>query len=1212
MNGEATDSRDVMERKKTEDTRRQRVKELDGLYGLEYLADKENDLDQLMERFLCDVVPASMQFSENVIAEIDMEEKKHANKDGKTAVSLQEDITVRGEKKGVLRIGYDENLPFIEEFEPKLVSGYARRLAKIIERIEAEKALEEATKNLERRVRERTAELEEVNRRLQVEMAEPRKADDVLRFAAFCFERSGVPTFCLDSDANILMVNKAVCKALGFSRDELLGMKVYRLDPDFPEGDWHALWEKLKGEGNLVFERQLRRKDGSIFSVELSASYIEHEEKEYVLVLAHDITGRSNVEAFSKRSAHIADNIQVGLYIYKLENRDDDRTLRMMQANQASEKLTGVPVSDIIGKTLDDIFPGLRSIGIPQKFAEIVRSQTPSELPSVRYGDERVDERIYSVKAFPLPDSQVGVAFEDITEHIHMEEELRKSVEKYSLLFNSMLDGFALHDVIVDEEGKPEDYRFLNVNPAFEKLTGLDKENIVGKTVLEVLPEIERSWIETYGKVALTGEPVHFERYTVALDKYYEVTAFSPQKGQFACNFVDVTNRTKTELAIQTLFKSTVAVIGQDFFDRVVECLCEWLGVECAIVGRIVDGCVVKATSMRVDGKKIDDYNYPLRGSPCEDVSRTGFCAHEERVCDEFPRDEGLSRLGAEGYVGTPLRDKMGNPIGILCAVSRRKLNLPKRVREVFEIIAARASAEIERIETEEALKTSQQQLQSIMDHTPMYIHVVDADNRYLLANRRYEHFFGLNNSEILGKSPRDLAPAELVEKYEAQNRKVLKEGKPLSFEGMYSRPMGGDLFIQSTKFPLYDNTGKRYAVCGIAVDITEQKKVEEDKKRLEEQLFQSQKMESIGRLAGGIAHDFNNILAGIMGYAEVLKIRLGDTESDEGRAARVILKGAQRAANLTRQLLGFARKGKYNPIPININDTIKETVNVSEKIFDKNIGVVYQFEDEILSIEADKNQLDQVLTNLIINSKDAMPNGGTILFKTENVVVDDTLILKHPEMIPGEFVKVTVSDTGTGIPKEMSELVFEPFFTTKGDKGTGLGLATVYGIVKNHNGYVHADSESGIGTSFTLYFPVTEKAKEKENGVASKLLEGKATILLVEDEDQLRGACHQMLQILGYRVLTAENGDRAARLYKEKYKEIDLVMLDLIMPVMSGKETYERMKKINKDVVVLLCSGYSQDAKAKAILEDGAKGFIQKPFSMEELSRILSETLKK
>lgn len=394
------------------------------------------------------------------------------------------------------------------------------------------------------------------------------------------------------------------------------------------------------------------------------------------------------------------------------------------------------------------------------------------------------------------------------------------------------------------------------------------------------------------------------------------------------------------------------------------------------------------------------------------------------------------------------------------------------------------------------------------------------------------------------------------------------------------------------------------------AFDITKQHKTEVEKKKLEEQLIQSQKMESIGRLAGGIAHDFNNILTSIMGYAELLKLQFPDENSSEGEAADVILRGAERASNLTQQLLGFARKGRFNPKPLNVNVIIKETVEVSEKIFEKKIRVDFNLDKNIDTVEADGRQLDQVLTNLIINAKDAMPTGGSLTFKTENIYLDQDIVSKFPELLPGKYVKISVMDTGTGIPKKIIDDVFEPFFSTKGEgKGTGLGLATVYGIIKNHNGHIHVASEPGKSTTFTIYLPVTlEKiAKQRKK---FEIYKGSGTVLIVDDEAPVRQIASIMLRGFGYEIIPAENGIEAIQIFRDNIDRIDLVLLDIIMPEMDGIQTLRELRKIDPTVKVVLSSGYSKDDKAAELVTDGAASFIQKPYKRDELSKVVIETM--
>jgi PAS domain S-box-containing protein len=396
----------------------------------------------------------------------------------------------------------------------------------------------------------------------------------------------------------------------------------------------------------------------------------------------------------------------------------------------------------------------------------------------------------------------------------------------------------------------------------------------------------------------------------------------------------------------------------------------------------------------------------------------------------------------------------------------------------------------------------------------------------------------------------------------------------------------------------------------GIARDITEKKKTEKEKHELEIQLFQAQKMESIGMLAGGIAHDFNNILTSMMGYAEVLKSKFSGQSTGESKAADAILRGAERAADLTQQLLGFARGGKYNPEPLNINDTITEISTIYKKTFEKNIKINLDLENDINIVETDGNQIGQVLSVIILNAKDAMPDGGILTLKSDNEYIDEDKQCLEINFKPGKYVKITISDTGIGIPENIKDRIFEPFFSTKGKgKGTGLGLATVYGIIKNHHGCINVHSEPGEGTTFTILLPATEKRAVKKPS-AVKSIRGTETIFIVEDEEDLREMAKMQLEVLGYKVLIAEDGEEAVNIYRDEFKNIDLVILDMIMPKMNGPEVFKEFKSINPKVKTVITSGYSQDGKAAEILENGGIGFIQKPFKLENLTKIIHDSL--
>jgi two-component system cell cycle sensor histidine kinase/response regulator CckA len=385
----------------------------------------------------------------------------------------------------------------------------------------------------------------------------------------------------------------------------------------------------------------------------------------------------------------------------------------------------------------------------------------------------------------------------------------------------------------------------------------------------------------------------------------------------------------------------------------------------------------------------------------------------------------------------------------------------------------------------------------------------------------------------------------------------------------------------------------------GIVVDIT-------DRKRMETQLQQAQKLEAIGTLAGGIAHDFNNLLMAIIGNTSLMLLE-ADSSHPFYERLRNIERHVQSGAALTKQLLGFARGGMYEVKSMNINELIKRSAEMFSRT-KKEIAIHTKYQDDLWPVEGDQGQIEQVLLNLYVNAWQAMPGGGELYLQTENSSLDADHV-KPLDIEPGRYVKITVTDTGVGMDEETQQRIFEPFFSTKEmGRGTGLGLASVYGIIQNHHGFITVDSERGHGTTFTIYLQASDKEPEEEGAISEELVRGSGTVLLVDDEERVLTVGKDMLATMGYEVLTASSGKEAVEIFRENQHTVDVVILDMIMPGMGGSETYDRLQQINPGVKVLLSSGYSLDGEAQKILSRGCNGFIQKPFDLYDLSSKLRD----
>jgi len=385
-------------------------------------------------------------------------------------------------------------------------------------------------------------------------------------------------------------------------------------------------------------------------------------------------------------------------------------------------------------------------------------------------------------------------------------------------------------------------------------------------------------------------------------------------------------------------------------------------------------------------------------------------------------------------------------------------------------------------------------------------------------------------------------------------------------------------------------------------MDVTDRRRKEEERKNLEDRLRQARRLESVGTLAGGIAHEFNNLLMGIQGNASLMMLDLEPSHPHYERLKR-IERQVQSGARLTSQLLGFARGGRYRSNPISMNVIIDKIASIFERTR-KELTIHRRFSGDLWVVEADTSQMDQVFMNLFMNADEAMPGGGDIFLETENVLLDE-MQAAPLDLSAGKYVRIAVSDTGKGMDAETLERIYEPFFTTKGTgKSAGLGLPAAYGIIRGHGGAIDVASEPGLGTTFRIYLPVAEKTVIEEKGARTEAVKGKETILIVDDEAIILEVTQGMLRSMGYQVFCAGSGREALDIYREKGGRIDLIVLDMIMPGMSGTETFERLRELDPNGKILLCSGYSIEGKAAKLIEKGCGGFIQKPFRMEDLSR--------
>ncbi len=535
-----------------------------------------------------------------------------------------------------------------------------------------------------------------------------------------------------------------------------------------------------------------------------------------------------------------------------------------------------------------------------------------------------------------------------------------------------------------------------------------------------------------------------------------------------------------------------------------------------------------------------------------------------------------------------------------------------KRTRVLKETnVQLRREIEMRR-EKEAQLRKSEEKYRSIIENMENGYFEIDLEGNLAFGNRPLADILGYAPEEIRGLNYHRFMNEETAARVAGKFDAMRRTGAPERFS-RYTviRKDGSRRILETSAAVINDSAGRPAGFRGVVLDITERLAAEREKKALEKRIQQVQRLESIGKLAGGVAHDFNNLMMGIQGNVSLMLL-----ETDPRHAHYEKLKSIEATvktgADLTGQLLGFARGGKYMSRPVNLNETVQRTLKLFGRTR-KEVRIIEKYQQGLWTVIADPSQIEQVLLNILINAWQAMPDGGYIYIETGNTVLEQSL-LNTFDITPGRFVKVSISDTGVGMDESVQEKIFEPFFTTKEmGRGTGLGLASSYGVIKNHGGAIDFSSRPGKGTSFYVFLPAVDDAVERHTPPAApeKIAGGAETILLVDDEEMILKANAPLLRKLGYTVLTATGGEEAVDLYRRMATRIDLVVLDMIMPGMGGREVFERLKAHNPEARVLLCSGYSLSGQAETIMARGCAGFIQKPFDVEALSRELRRILE-
>jgi len=615
----------------------------------------------------------------------------------------------------------------------------------------------------------------------------------------------------------------------------------------------------------------------------------------------------------------------------------------------------------------------------------------------------------------------------------------------------------------------------------------------------------------------------------------------------------------------------------------------------------------------------------PLAGSATEKVVGTRLplfiqMENKDELARRYPGLLPSYYAGLRSMISIPLISK-DQVIGTLYFQSNRpnaytEMELRIAERVATQIAGAIANAQLfaDHKRAEKELCANEQKYKTLIENLSQKIFLKDKNSVYISCNEKYAHDLKIKPDEISGRTDYDFYPKELAEKYRADDKRIIEAGKTEELEEKYIQNEQ-EMWVHTIKTPVRDEEGETKGILGIFWDITEQKKAQEKMVLLQEQLRQSQKMEAIGRLAGGIAHDFNNLLTVIKGYGQLSLIEL--KEGDPLRGNLEEIKGAtDKASDLIRQLLAFSRHQILEFKVLDLNTVLRNLEKMLRRVIGEDIELVMHLPEDLGGVKTDPGQIEQVIMNLVVNAKDAMPSGGKLTIETGNVELDEAYARRHVAVAPGRYVMLSVSDTGVGMTPEVRDRVFEPFFTTKErGEGTGLGLSTVFGIVKQSGGNIWVYSEPGRGTTFKIYLPrVDEPLEEEEKKIFVKegIPRGNETVLVVEDDEKVRSLAVQILEGQGYRVLEAPQGVDAFLISAEHEGPIHLLLTDVVMPKMSGRELADRIASIHPEIKVLYMSGYTDNAIIHHEILKKGMNFIQKPFTIDGLARKVREGLDK
>lgn len=884
-----------------------------------------------------------------------------------------------------------------------------------------------------------------------------------------------------DSNGQCISTNDSFARVIGATKQQVLEQNYNKIES----------WKKtglLDLARTAVRTQSVKRQEvvtKSSFGKEvlLDCHLVPFGEKS-LLFMSQDFSERKQwAEALSESEATLRSIYESSPMLMGVVELTEDDKIFHIYDNPATARFFNVPYQGTKHKTADEL--GAPSDAIHEWLVAYRQSQQQGKPVRFEYVHHAPDGPLWlSATVSVIGPGQIGrtrfsYVAEDITERKRTEEVLQQSEKQFKTLFMSISDGFYLSEILYDDNGKPCDYRYLEVNPKFEEILGLSRKQIIGKRYKELVPVDTTIWLDVYFSVARTGKPVTYEFYSKEYQMHFETYSYQPTKGQVSVFVRDITGRKESEEKLTQSERFLNNIIDQNPHPI-------WIADAQGTLIRINRACcdLLNIREEEVVGK------YNILNDNI--VFEQGYLPLVQSVFNE-----GKIGYFTITYDSSHLKQlKLNRSANVILDVTISPVKDESNII-TNAIVMHRDVTEARNAEA--ALKQAKAYAEKLIESANAMIVVLDAKGHIRVINKTAEEITGYTRQELLGREWFEiLVPKDKYPNVWEHFQKSAQDGLPGSFENPILTKAGEERFISWQNTELLEN-GAYSGSISYGIDITK-------RKQLEEQILQSQKMEAIGQLTGGIAHDFNNMLSVILGHAELLKssLPLGDPLL---KSVLEIENAGLHSRDITRQLLAFSRKQIIAPKTTNLNKLIVNIKKTLAKLIGENIDLRFLPQRDLWNVRIDPTQIDQILFNLAVNARDAMPDGGVLTIETSNVNLDEVYCTLHVECRPGHYVMLSVADDGVGMDKETLSHAFEPFYTTKEvGKGTGLGLATVYGIVRQNGGFVTAYSEPGKGTTFSIHIPrIVDKIEEEEVAEIAPPEFHPATVLLVEDDDMVR-----------------------------------------------------------------------------------------------------------